>query len=202
MSQAYIIDAFVYRWTDSATGMMYVGVHKGTIDDGYVCSSKTMLEEYKKRPADFTRKILSIGTYSGCLYIETKILKSIDAKRKEDYYNRRNGGRPYIKSFTELHKQRISEKLKGRILNENQLLAMKMFANNGLGKKRSMETKLKISLSLKGKKIALGQKRSPESKKRISESLKGKPKSELAKMNMKIAQQNYQLNKKAQSYDL
>jgi hypothetical protein len=32
-------DSFVYCWTDHKTGMLYVGSHKGTIDDGYVCSS-------------------------------------------------------------------------------------------------------------------------------------------------------------------
>ena len=40
---------FVYCWTDWATNKLYLGSHKGGVDDGYVCSSKHMLYEYKQR---------------------------------------------------------------------------------------------------------------------------------------------------------
>ena len=33
-------EAFVYCWTDHKTNKLYVGVHKGSINDGYICSSK------------------------------------------------------------------------------------------------------------------------------------------------------------------
>ena len=56
------IPAFLYKWTDHERNMFYVGAHKGHPDDGYVCSSKYMLEEYKERPEDFSREILLIGT--------------------------------------------------------------------------------------------------------------------------------------------
>ena len=52
-------EAFVYCWTDNLTNILYVGSHKGTEDDGYVCSSKYMMKEYKSRPDkhnDETRK--------------------------------------------------------------------------------------------------------------------------------------------------
>jgi hypothetical protein len=41
-------EAFVYCWTDKLHNKLYVGVHKGNVDDGYICSSKIMLKEYKK----------------------------------------------------------------------------------------------------------------------------------------------------------
>ena len=33
-------EAFVYRWTNVTLGSIYVGYHKGSQDDGYICSSK------------------------------------------------------------------------------------------------------------------------------------------------------------------
>lgn len=41
-----MMNAFVYCWTDYGNKKLYVGVHKGTQDDKYVCSSKVMLQEY------------------------------------------------------------------------------------------------------------------------------------------------------------
>ena len=31
------MNSFVYEWTNKNTDMKYIGVHKGTPDDGYVC---------------------------------------------------------------------------------------------------------------------------------------------------------------------
>ena len=55
-------NSFVYCWTDKATSKLYVGFHKGAIDDGYVCSSKYMLAAQigKKRPEGFGAKISAI----------------------------------------------------------------------------------------------------------------------------------------------
>lgn len=75
------MDSFLYCWTDHLSEMLYVGVHKGSEDDGYVCSSKYMLEEYNKRPEDFTRQIIAHGTYSDCLSLEMAILQSVNAAR-------------------------------------------------------------------------------------------------------------------------
>jgi hypothetical protein len=38
--------------------MFYIGSHKGSVDDYYICSSKRMLRAYNKRPKDFKRRIL------------------------------------------------------------------------------------------------------------------------------------------------
>jgi hypothetical protein len=45
--------AFVYKWTDFKRKMYYIGSHKGTFKDGYICSSKDMMKEYKERPNGF-----------------------------------------------------------------------------------------------------------------------------------------------------
>lgn len=89
-------EAFVYCWTDRKTNMLYVGCHKGQQDDGYVCSSKWVLEEYNKRPEDFTRQIIAEGTQDDCLMLETSILKSVDAKHNPEYYNQHNGDGKFI----------------------------------------------------------------------------------------------------------
>ena len=49
---------FVYIWYDSKKKRYYVGSHWGTIDDGYICSSKWMKRSYKNRPKDFKRRII------------------------------------------------------------------------------------------------------------------------------------------------
>lgn len=57
-----IYEAFVYEWSNHQNGMKYVGFHKGRPDDGYVCSSKYMIEEYRANPKNFQRKIIAFGT--------------------------------------------------------------------------------------------------------------------------------------------
>ena len=84
-------EAFVYCWTDHHTKKLYVGVRKGSPDDGYICSSKVMMEEYTKRSADFTRQILATGTWDDMLVFESKILKAAGARKSDHFYNLSNG---------------------------------------------------------------------------------------------------------------
>jgi hypothetical protein len=111
--------AFVYCWTDKSTNKLYIGSHKGSIEDGYVCSSKYMLEEYKKRPDDFTRQIIAQGNILDIRKLEAKILKSVNAKVNEDFYNRHNNDGFYFdgwssNTMTEEHKKNIGKATKGR----------------------------------------------------------------------------------------
>lgn len=80
-------EAFVYCWTDFGTNKLYVGVHKGTPDDGYICSSKIMLEEHTKRPNDFSREIVAQGTFADCYSLETAILKTMKVDKDPGFYN-------------------------------------------------------------------------------------------------------------------
>jgi len=50
---------FVYIWYDKKKKRYYIGSHWGTEDDGYVCSSQWMRNSYKKRPADFKRRLIA-----------------------------------------------------------------------------------------------------------------------------------------------
>ena len=53
-----IISGFIYEWTDSSTGLKYIGKHEGSPDDGYIGSGTIFKKEYKSRQNDFTRAIL------------------------------------------------------------------------------------------------------------------------------------------------
>ena len=51
--------AFVYVWKDTFSNKRYIGSHKGKPDDGYICSSEIMMEQYNRNPASFVRQILA-----------------------------------------------------------------------------------------------------------------------------------------------
>jgi hypothetical protein len=80
-------DSFVYCWTDNKTNKIYVGYHKGNINDGYICSSKTMLAEYYSRPEDFSRQIIANCSHEEAVSLEAAILRSAQAHKSDDFYN-------------------------------------------------------------------------------------------------------------------
>jgi hypothetical protein len=101
-------EAFVYCWTDHATNQLYIGWHKGNFDDGYICSSKYMKEQYFNRPNDFTRQIIAVGSCKDMTNLETQLLRSADAKNDDQFYNRHNGDGFYCYGkFTEETKQKL-----------------------------------------------------------------------------------------------
>ena len=112
-------EAFVYCWSDHATSKVYVGYHKGNISDGYICSSYSMLSEYKARPADFTREILYTGTATDSFRFEQKIIKQL-IKLPKFTYNKRFGGTgiPWNKGvsgiYSEEHRIKLREAATGR----------------------------------------------------------------------------------------
>lgn len=106
-------NSFLYKWFDKGRQMHYIGVHKGTANDGYICSSKIMLEEIAKRPEDFNRTIISYGSFEDMIQEETKILKCVDAAKNKNYYNQHNGdGNFFCKEHSDETKNKISIKLK------------------------------------------------------------------------------------------
>lgn len=154
------MEAFVYCWTDNKTNMLYIGSHKGTENDGYVCSSKIMLEEYNKRPHDFTRKILAKGSFEEIRKLEATLLNDINVKDNDLYYNMHNGnGDFYLKKHTEKYKKYMSELMKNRKISEE--TKQKMRDNHAdvsgdknpmYGKKHRDEVIQKMSVIKTGKK--------------------------------------------------
>lgn len=66
-------EGFIYLWYDRKHKRYYIGCHWGTLDDGYVCSSRWMRQAHKRRPEDFKRRILQRG-------LEKKGLKEQEVK--------------------------------------------------------------------------------------------------------------------------
>lgn len=104
------MEAFLYCWTDRKYNKLYVGSHKGSINDGYVCSSKYMLEEYHKRTSDFTRQIVASGTHGDIRRLEKVILTSANAKNDPNFYNMHNADAEdfYLKRQTKESRIKIS----------------------------------------------------------------------------------------------
>lgn len=59
MSKKNITSGFIYIWRDRKHNRYYIGSHWGTVDDGYVCSSRWMRKSYSRRPEDFKRRIIA-----------------------------------------------------------------------------------------------------------------------------------------------
>lgn len=161
-------EGFVYCWTDHKNNKLYVGVHKGTVDDGYICSSKDMLIEHQLRQADFTRQIIANGDYTDMKVLETKILQSVNASQHADFYNRHNGDDKFVcLSHTNETRLKMSRSHKG---SKKPWLAAWTIAIH-TGSKRSEETRKKMSDSAKTR---IRTPHSEETKQKIAASMKGK----------------------------
>lgn len=168
-----MIDSFVYCWTDHATNKLYVGSHKGTIDDSYICSSKPMMEQYNTRTQDFTRQIIAEGEYKDIRKLESAILKSCNAATNDDFYNLNNGDGKFHspKHLSEEHKRKIGEAnskaLKGKKLSPERIEKLR-------GKKHTEEWKQSLSVLHKGNKYNLGRKASDKTREKLDISIRSR----------------------------
>lgn len=82
-------EGFIYLWYDKKHKKYYLGCHWGTLDDGYVCSSKWMRKSFNRRPEDFKRRILQRGLEkNGLKEHEVKWLSLIKTEELgKRYYN-------------------------------------------------------------------------------------------------------------------
>jgi hypothetical protein len=187
-----MIEAFVYCWTDKSTNKLYVGSHKGSIDDGYICSSKYMMVEYKKRPDDFSRQIVAEGDLKDIRKLEAKILQAVNARLDEQFYNKHDNDGFYFDGwkkgeFTEEHREKMSAAKKGKKISESH---RQNILNNRVGKKNSPEHKAALVAS------RVGSKHSENAKKKMSESRKNNPMvKELASRAGKISAEKRRLKK-------
>ena len=150
--------------------MYYIGCHWGTENDGYICSSKWMRDAYRYRPKDCKRKLIEKSLdKKELLDIEHKWLSLIpDDQLGKKYYNltkHHNGhwyhtdNRSVIEKIKdarskqvfseETHKKR-SQSLQEFYQTEKGIEVKQQRALKNTGKKRSKETKRKISESLTG----------------------------------------------------
>lgn len=158
-------EAFVYCWTDKSTNMLYVGSHKGSPEDGYVCSSKHMLEEYNKRPDDFSRQIIASGNIHDIRNLETKILQSFNVRENSNFYNRHQNDGLFFDGWkkgemTLEHRNKLSEAKIGKKISEEH----KRKLHEGRRKSKNSESHKRALLESR-----IGSKHSEETRKKMSE---------------------------------
>lgn len=144
---------FVYIWFDKKHHKYYIGRHWGTVDDGYVSSSTNMRNNYKNRPSDFKRRIISyVYTCNEDLVAEEQ--RWLDMIKLEElntrYYNktlRSNCPSHFGFKHTEQARKLISESSKGRQFSE---YARRRQRETMIGRKQTSEEKEKRASKLRG----------------------------------------------------
>ena len=207
-------NCYVYLWIETATKKWYIGSRtaaKAHPNDGYICSSKTVLPLIKTSPNDWIRTILATGTAEDMYKLECDLLQTLDARNDPASFNRHNNDMKLCKAGT---KQSLETKLKiakantGRKHTEEQKKANSL---RNTGTKQSAETKAKRAASRKAYYEAreaaglpkveprsaetlakmsaaqMGKKkpRTPEHQAKLAEARRGKPLSEETKEKIK-----------------
>lgn len=110
-------EAIVYGWRNIDNGMMYIGFHKTQEEfDGYVTSSENEELRHAWSHGLLNRTILYRGTVEESITFENYILKFVNARVNDKFYNRSNGGGVGCQSFdiiTEEMKKVADKWLKG-----------------------------------------------------------------------------------------
>ena len=148
-------EAFVYIWYDIGNQKYYIGSRKGRPDDGYVCSSQSVLKEYKERPWDFFREIVAEGPYEEMRSLESEMQQAANAAKNPMYYNQHNSDGKFHTSGP---------------MSEEQKQKMRGPRPSMRGRRKPLSEEHKKKLSLRG--LALGEKnpaKRPEVRKKISE---------------------------------
>lgn len=147
-------EAFIYIWFDAVMGKRYIGVHKGSPDDGYVCSSKPMLLEYANRPQDFQRDILYYGTWNDMLIKEQELIMEHGAVKDPMFYNQAHGFGPYHNYAGTKHTEKTKEKMRksAHIREPRSTETKKKMSEALIGRKLTEEHKAHVSAALMGKK--------------------------------------------------
>ena len=183
-------EGFVYIWFDRKRKMYYIGCHWGNMDDGYICSSNRMRDAHRRRPQDFKRRILKKGIKREQLLSEEyryfEMIKDTELGDRYYNFNKHHFGHwSAIESNNLSVREKLSEASKklhqDPIYKEKFLAGRKKLppqtpeaiekrAKANTGKKRSEETRRKISESNTGK--IMGPP-SDEHRFKLSQSLKG-----------------------------
>jgi hypothetical protein len=71
-----IKNGFVYKWIYKPSGQYYIGIHQGTITDGYIGSGKRFKAKWNTtEEKDWQREILFEGEYyTECVALEEKLV--------------------------------------------------------------------------------------------------------------------------------
>ena len=86
-------EGYLYRFTNLKNNMIYLGVHKGFVEDEYWQSSTDgdFVKIFSDSSSELLYEILDYGTYDEMTVKEHTMLKKVDAKNNPMYYNKSNG---------------------------------------------------------------------------------------------------------------
>jgi predicted transcriptional regulator len=191
-----IINSFVYCWTNHTLQKIYIGFHKGTEDDKYVCSSRSeqFWSDFNNTEYKWSRQIIAKGTMKDCQVLESAILDSIDITSEYVYNNKNN----LMFNLNDEVRDKLKAAAKKRNTNPNYIAVLSQktkkqwddpkfheyMSKINTGKKLSEETKDKL------REIRKNQVFSKESIEKAANSNRGKKRSEETKQKFKEISKN------------
>jgi hypothetical protein len=148
---------FLYIWYDKCRKMFYVGMHEGTITDGYVSSSRWFNGEQHYRPNDFRRKVIkTFNDRKSARKEEARFLRMIkESEFGKKYYNLKNGRPtgtdPWNKGKKNIYSQETLDKMSiAKIGKPSPIKGKQMSKSSHNGKNSS----IKLSKTVTGRKMA------------------------------------------------
>lgn len=170
------MEAFVYKWTHIPSLMFYIGFHKGSPDDGYICSSRKVKPMILANPVDWKREIVAFGSKEEMYELETTILRTFDLARDRRCFNKHNNERRFFhcQPHSEETKAKLSLAQKGKKRGPMSDEARAKMSASSKGKPKSEQHRMSMSLSRKGKKKE--KPRSKEHAEKLSNANKSLPK--------------------------
>jgi hypothetical protein len=187
--------AYVYKWTELASGKWYIGARGARgchPNDGYICSSKVVRPLIEANPSGWVREILYEGSPEIIFYVEAQILESLNAKDDPLSFNKHNGDGKWSmrgKQFSDEHKKKMGAWQIGRKFDASSI-AKRTASRSGF--KQKEESRKKISASLAGH--LAGVPKSEEHREKIRKTLTGRkngPLSPQHKSQISIAKMGY-----------
>jgi hypothetical protein len=94
-------EAYLYKFTNLTPGKapkVYIGIHKGAVDDDYNHSSKNseFQKVFSNSKSQLKFEVLEYGDYIEMQNTEHRMLKKVDARKNSLYYNKSNGFPQFI----------------------------------------------------------------------------------------------------------
>lgn len=174
-------EAFVYIWCNLSLNKFYIGYHKGSFDDKYICSSHSdkFWKDFNNINFCWERYIIYFGTCNQCLNLEQFILSQLNL-RDDAIYNNGKGAKII---FTNEVKQKmsVSHKKRWKIMSdEKRAQHAQKISKSKKGIKRPKEMGEHLSKLFKGISMIerYGEEKAKEIIEKVSNSNKGKKRTE------------------------
>ena len=86
-------EGYLYSYTNLITNQIYLGIHKGSVDDEYSHSSTNadFAEVFVDSDSKLKFEVIDYGDYTEMQQIENVTLTKVDARKNPLYYNKSNG---------------------------------------------------------------------------------------------------------------